>query len=180
MPPAHPPQWTAWRKCNLCRLAGSCGALGVASLVVLAVAGGGHIAWMMFIPFLIEIFLVIVALVFAFAWLVTALTSELNSVAGTSGGSDVFKWPQNFPRTEWLVDRCFIIAAATIAACLSLAWSGAAIWKGWNTLEIALVAASATAAAIVCTLWVEAVYWLVRNWRKTPTKHVRERHSDAY
>lgn len=158
------PIWTTSGNLSVARLAGSCGAFGVASLLLLAVAGGGEIDWKMFAPFLIAIFLVIVALVLAFGWVVAAVTSGLEFVAGTNRDPRGLKWPQSFPRTKWLLDRCFIIAAAAVALCLSLAWSGAAIWKGWNTVEIAFVAVCGTAAAIACTLWAEAAYWLVLNW----------------
>jgi len=163
------PLWTTWRSPGLYRLAGGCGALSIAALFLLAVAGGGDIDWMMFVPFLVAIFLVIVALVFVFAWITAALTYELDSASGTSQRPRVLRWPQEFPGTHWLVRRCFIIAAAAIAVCLSLAWAGLGIWKGWNTPEIVFGAIGATAVAIVCTLWIEAVYWLVLNWRNNQT-----------
>jgi hypothetical protein len=159
------PLQTAWRKPDLYRLAGGCGAMGVASLVLLAVAGGGQINWMKFAPLLVAIFIVIVALVFALAWILATLTYELDPISGASRGSRILRWPQDFPRTQWLLARCFIIAAAAIAVCLSLAWSGGGIWEGWNAPEIVFSALTATAVAIVCTAWAEAMCWLVRNWR---------------
>ena len=157
----------AQRKRDLHRLAGNCGTLGVASLVLLAVAGGGHIAWLMFAPFLIAMFLAIAGLVFTFGWVAAVLTAELDSVTQARGGADHLSWPRDFPLAKWLVGRCFIIAAAAIAVSLLSAWSGAAIWKGWTALGIAFLAASLTAAAIACALWSEAVYWLALSWCKS-------------
>jgi len=144
---------------SLALVAGGCGACGVALLLLLA--GGGAIDWMMFVPFLIAAFLAIVVLVFAVAWIVATLTHELDSTSGTSQRSLVMRWPQDFPGTHWLFRRCFVIAATAIAMYMSLAWAGQGIWKGWSTPEMVFAAV----IAIVGTLSCEAAYWLVRNWR---------------
>jgi hypothetical protein len=90
------------------------------------------------------------------------------------------RWPQDFPGTQWLLCRCYIVADIAIASGISLAWAGLGAPKAWNTLEIAFAAIAGTAIAIVGALWVEAVHWLARNWQKSPTKHVRERHRTAH
>jgi hypothetical protein len=157
------------------RLAGAGGAFAAALLLLLAVAGGGAIDWMMFGPFLIAVFLVIAGLVYFLAWLAAALTCVPGSVSRASEGQPVMRWPRDFPGTQWLLRRCYIVADIAIALGISLAWAGLGAPKAWNTFEIAFVAIAGTAIAIVGTLWVEAVQGLARNWQRSSTKQVRER-----
>jgi hypothetical protein len=158
------------------RLAGVAGAFAVALLLLLAVAGGGAIDWMLFGPFLIAAFLVIAGLVYFLAWLAAGLTREPGPVSRASEGQPVVNWPQDFPGTQWLLRRCCIVVDAIIAAGILLAWAGLGAVKAWSTLEIAFAAIAGTAVAIAGALWVETVRGLARNWRKSPTKHRRTAH----
>jgi hypothetical protein len=165
---------------NVPRLAGVAGAFAVALLLLLAVAGGGAIDWMLFGPFLIAAFLAIAGFVYFLAWLAISLTRVPSSVSRASEGQPVMSWPRDFPRTQWLLRRCCIVADTAIAACLSLAWAGLGGLKAWSTLEIAFAAIAGTAVAIAGTLWVEIVRGLARNWRASPTKHVRAQGRTAH